>query len=52
MTTEEIANEIVKLAYERMNNELRYQNINSAIHAVNLEVMNILMSVMQYQKGE
>jgi hypothetical protein len=50
-TVENIANDILTLAYERLQDE-EYQNMNSAIHSVMMDLTLILMDVMKYNKGE
>lgn len=56
MDEKEIAAEIINRAQERilqmivMNSRERFQNLNSAIHAVKLEVTIHLMKVMEYEK--
>ena len=47
---ETISKTIIWIAEERIKSGEKYQNINSAIHAVLLEVQNELMETMKYQK--
>lgn len=51
LTTEELADEMIKLAQERIDAGFKYHNINAAIHEVSLEISNILMKVMKYIKS-
>uniref|UniRef100_A0A6M3L599 Uncharacterized protein n=1 Tax=viral metagenome TaxID=1070528 RepID=A0A6M3L599_9ZZZZ len=46
----EIADDIIKLAMARIEKGAPYQNLNSAIHAVKLDITIHLMSIMKYQK--
>ena len=46
-----LANTIVWIAEERLKKGEKYQDLNSAIHAVVLDVMQILMDKMKENRG-